>query len=75
MDSSVSTPAPALPPGSSRRKRDHGNVIGGLVLVVLGLLFLGDNLLPNFRFGDYWPVILIVIGGGLLWKSRIGMNQ
>ena len=64
MDPSSPTPNP--PP----ERHDHGSLIGGLVLVVLGLLFLGNNLLPDFRFGDYWPVILIVIGGALLWKSK-----
>jgi hypothetical protein len=64
MDPSTPTPNPPT------EKRDHGSLIGGLVLVVLGLLFLGNNLLPDFRFGDYWPVILIVIGGALLWKSK-----
>ena len=73
MDSSDSTPTPAPNPPS--RQRDHGGLIGGLVLVVLGLLFLGNNLLPDFRFGDYWPVILIVIGGALLWKSRNEVKQ
>jgi len=58
------------PPTPKEKKRDDGSLIGGLVLVVLGLLFLANNLLPDFRFGDYWPVILIVIGAVLLWKSR-----
>jgi hypothetical protein len=64
MDSTTPSPAPPA------QKRDQGGLIGGLVLIVLGLLFLANNLLPDFRFGDYWPVILIVIGGVLLWKSR-----
>jgi hypothetical protein len=68
MDSTASPTTPAPTPPSHHR--DRGGLIGGLVLVVLGLLFLGNNLLPDFRFGDYWPVILIVIGGALLWKSR-----
>lgn len=54
----------------SPRKRDRGSVIGGIVLIVLGLLFLADNFLPNVRFGDFWPLILVAIGIGLLWRSR-----
>lgn len=71
MDSSSPTSTPTPP----SKKRDQGGLIGGLVLVVMGLLFLGNNLLPDFRFGDYWPVILIVIGGALLWKSRNEVKQ
>ena len=69
MDSTSPSPAQPSPPPASR---DKGGLIGGLVLVAVGLLFLANNLLPDFRFGDYWPVILIVIGAGLLWKSRFG---
>jgi len=45
-------------------------VIGGVILIALGILFLADNLLPGFTFAEYWPVLLIVIGAGLLWRSR-----
>jgi hypothetical protein len=38
-------------------------VLGPLLLIVLGILFLMNNLYPGmFRFGRIWPVILIVIG-------------
>jgi hypothetical protein len=38
-------------------------VLGPLLLIVLGVLFLLNNLYPGlFRFGKMWPVILIVIG-------------
>jgi hypothetical protein len=36
---------------------------------VLGLLFLGENFLPDFHFVDYWPLILVAIGAGLVYKS------
>jgi hypothetical protein len=38
-------------------------VTGPLLLIVIGVLFLLNNLFPDqFRFGRMWPVILIVIG-------------
>ena len=38
-------------------------MLGPIVLIVLGVLFLLNNLYPGvFRFGRTWPVILIVIG-------------
>jgi phage shock protein C len=59
-------------PSSAAPHKDHGGLIGGLVLIVLGLLFLANNLFPEFSFGDYWPLILIAVGIGLLLKNRRG---
>jgi hypothetical protein len=38
-------------------------MLGPLLLIVIGVLFLLNNLFPGeFRFSRMWPVILIVIG-------------
>lgn len=37
-------------------------MLGPLLLIVIGILFLLNNMFPGFRFGKMWPVILIVIG-------------
>ena len=38
-------------------------MLGPVLLIVIGFLFLLNNLYPEqFRFGRMWPVILIVIG-------------
>jgi hypothetical protein len=38
-------------------------MIGPIMLIVIGVLFLLNNLFPDqFRFGRMWPVILITIG-------------
>jgi hypothetical protein len=58
---------PSITPAPPVRKRD---VTGGVVLIVLGLLFLGKNLLPEFDFSDYWPLILVAVGVSLLLKAR-----
>jgi hypothetical protein len=39
-------------------------------LISLGVLFLADNLLPAFRFRDYWPLVLIAIGVALLIRAK-----
>ena len=43
-------------------KNPRGGFIAGLTLIVLGLLFLLGNLIPQFNWETYWPVILIVLG-------------
>lgn len=47
------------------RKR---NITGGLVLIVIGFIFLASEFLPWVHFGKLWPLILIAVGVGILWK-------
>ena len=56
------TPASEKAPGRS-------SFIGGIILIVIGALFLLDNFLPHFGFDDFWPVVLIAVGAGMLWNS------
>jgi phage shock protein C len=60
---------------SPAKQRQKGSLIGGLVLITLGILFLADEFFPNFDFGDLWPVIIIVIGVGLLINAFTGKKQ
>ena len=43
-------------------KSPQGGFIAGLTLIVLGVLFLLGNLIPQFNWQTFWPVILIVLG-------------
>jgi phage shock protein C len=56
------------PPASSSHEH-RGSITGGVVLIVLGLLFLANNFIPDFRFGDFWPLIFVALGASMLWKS------
>jgi phage shock protein C len=65
-----SDPAPSSEPTPGAREPKHrGSLIGGLVLITIGTIFLVDELVPGISFGDLWPVILVVIGIGLLFNS------
>lgn len=49
------------------------NIIGALVLIVIGVLFLLQNLgFAGIDFGEllskWWPLILIAVGIGMLFK-------
>jgi Na+-transporting methylmalonyl-CoA/oxaloacetate decarboxylase gamma subunit len=44
----------------------HGMVIGGLIVLGLGIVFLLANLEIIPDFGTMWPLILVVIGIALL---------
>jgi len=50
-------------------QRNRSGSIFGLILVIVGCIFLADNFLPFFHFWHFWPVIFIAIGAGLLLKA------
>jgi lia operon protein LiaF len=53
-------------------KRKQESLFWGVVLLLIGLLFLLDNIGFDIDIwdiiGDYWPVILIVIGAKNIWQ-------
>lgn len=56
-------------------KESHsGSLIGGLILLVLGILFLLENL-DVLEFVEAWPLILVIIGVGLIIKAATGSKQ
>jgi phage shock protein PspC (stress-responsive transcriptional regulator) len=51
-------------------KSEFNRLLPGLALILVGLIFLLNNLTPWFRFGYLWPVVLIVLGVAMLFKSQ-----
>ncbi|MEX1277359.1 MAG: PspC domain-containing protein, partial [Bacteroidota bacterium] len=56
-------------PTAEPAQRGRGGVIGGIVLIALGLLFLADNFFPRFDVFDYWPLIFVALGAGMLYRA------
>lgn len=54
---------------SSTDRHNHRNYTGGLILLVLGIIFLLSEFIPSIDVGKLWPLILIAIGLGILLKS------
>jgi hypothetical protein len=69
------------PPPAARRPERHdgrtGSIVFGAILLAVGIWFFLERTLglelPDIRWSQFWPVILIVIGGWLVlgsWRSR-----
>lgn len=44
----------------------EGRKIAGIILVLIGAYFLLRNLLPPLPWGQIWPLVLVIIGLGLI---------
>lgn len=55
--------------GESYLKRTDRRVFWGLLLVLLGVLFLMQNYFSIDVWGIFWPIILVFIGLFLILKS------
>lgn len=50
---------------------NRGNMIAGIVLVVLGGIFFALNLIPGLNAAKTWPLVLIVLGIGFCLPAAI----
>jgi putative Mn2+ efflux pump MntP len=51
------------------KPENRNGLIGGIVLITLGIIFLANRFIPNIHFGDIWPLALIILGGVLIATS------
>ena len=51
------------------KKNGKGSMIFGIILIGIGLLFFADQIFPRFSFDDIFPLLIIGIGGLLIWNS------
>jgi len=52
-----------------------GPLVPGIILIVLGMLFLLRRSFWWFDFHYIWPIVLIIIGGALLYRAVDGKNE
>ncbi len=50
--------------------KNNGKMIFGIILIVLGLIFLAEKFFPFFDFDLFMPILLIVIGIAILINSK-----
>lgn len=54
-----------------KREQIISSVLWGLGLIVVGVLWLLSNVLPdfNFNFGQWWPLLIVFVGLDVLLKG------
>ncbi len=75
-DTSTPTPTPvaAAAPAKERvrcycSRCRMRSLMGPVMVITVGFLFLIDQFVPGIRFGQLWPVFLIVVGVMLLLRQ------
>ncbi len=51
------------------KPENRNGLIGGIVLICLGMVFLANRFIPSINFHDLWPLLLVVLGGVLIATS------
>jgi hypothetical protein len=72
------SPTPPTEERSGKRLRDNrgvdtGTVVWGAILLAIGAWFFLEQTLgirlPSIDWGDFWPVILIVVGAVVIYQG------
>ena len=57
------------------RETNIASMVVGIILLVIGIWYLLDQTLgiamPRIDWSDFWPIILIAIGGVMLYRSAV----
>ena len=61
--------SPIAPPTVAEPSNHKGSLSAGVVLIIIGGLFLADNFLPHFHFRDFWPIVMILLGIAILSRT------
>jgi len=45
-----------------KQKNANSSMLAGIFLILIGLLFLADRLIPNAQIAELWPLLLVGLG-------------
>lgn len=65
----VTAPTPVTGQTVGREAR-RGGIMGGVILILLGGIFLVSEFVPGIDIGRLWPLILVAIGIGIILRRR-----
>lgn len=60
---------------SYETRKHNGRLIAGIIIILIGIISLLHNIMPDIHFSYIWPMILIAIGIIILYKSSNHKNK
>ena len=54
---------------SSHKSEKNRRILGGIIVIAVGLIFLLNSIFPWVGWGRLWPVILIAVGITIMMKA------
>ena len=54
---------------SITNKSSNGNIVIGIILIIVGLFFLGVEVFSFLNFSDLFPILAVGVGIGLIYNS------
>lgn len=68
-DAPAGEPVQSEPVNTYGPPREKRGQIAGYILIAIGFLFLADRFIPHFDASEFWPLLIIALGVGLLLKG------
>ena len=57
-------------------REGHGGGLGGFVITLVGLWLLLESIVDiRISFADMWPMLLVFVGGYLVWRGLTGPRR
>ena len=50
-------------------KKNNGNIVIGIIMIIVGLFFLGVEIFSFLNFSDLFPILALGVGGALIINS------
>jgi len=52
-----------------QNRHKNRNVMSGIMIILIGIIFLLSNFFPKLNWGKLWPLLLIAVGIGFVIDS------
>ena len=51
------------------KNNESGKLWSGIMFIILGFVFLIESFFPRINIEDFWPILLIITGGIIIYDG------